>query len=97
MIDDPHEAPISNDEPTAGKVEAAFTSAWEMVLNSEERDNEKRNLQSVEEKQVENGPPPEEAKDSIVTKLQEVVTNEVKWQVKNAMKAVTEMEEEDVG
>lgn len=92
----PCELPTCNDKLTVEKVEAALESAWDTALNVEERNEAKYDLHSVKEQQVETEPALEEANDSIATAIQEVIADEVKWQVRNAIAAILDMAEEAV-
>lgn len=67
-----------------------------MILNPEEREDSKSNDHSIEEQQVETGPASEQANDSIPTTLKEVISEEVRLQVANAMAAIPNILEEAV-
>lgn len=74
-------------------MEATWTTAWETILNAGKSDDTNRDCHGVGEQQVESGPAPEDGDDSIATALQEVIPDEVKSQVKNAMVEVLVMVE----
>lgn len=59
------EGPTRNDEPNAGKLETASTSAYEPALVAKECNVAKYDFQRIEERQTETGTAPEEANDSV--------------------------------
>lgn len=89
-----HEASARIDGPDKGKVEAATTSAWETVLNEKKIDNAQRDYERVEDHKLESGTAQEDAKNSVETMLQDVIADEVKQRVENALMAILELVKE---
>lgn len=67
-----------------------------MVWNAGDSDDTNWNCQGVEEQQVDPGLAPEDKEDWVATVLQQVIDDEVKSQVSNAMTALPGIVEEAV-
>lgn len=66
-------------------MKAASASACKTILNTSRRDDANHVFQSVEEQQEEHGPDPEVEGYTMATALPEVIADEVKQQVDNAL------------
>lgn len=91
-----HKVSTSSELPTKDKKEGTTKSAWETILNAGKGDDANRVRTGVEDKQVEPGPALEDDDHLIATALQEVIANEVKSQVTNALGTIADMVEESV-
>lgn len=76
------------------KMDVTSKSAWETILTTDKSNDAIRSCQGVEENQVEPGLAPEYGDDPIATALQEVIGDEVKSLLANAMDTILDMVEE---
>lgn len=82
--------------PSKDRKKATSTSPWETILIASNSNEANRDCQRVQEQQVEPELAPEEDDDLIATVLQEVIANEVRSQVTNALATMLHMMEKTV-
>lgn len=74
--------------PTKGQKQAKIKSAWETILNGDKRNEANCNRQGVEEQHVKPEPTLDKDDESIAIALHEVISDEVKSHMANALATI---------